>query len=124
MSPGEIDAIVKRARNNGMRIIGPSSMGVAASRREVGLNASLVPQQSTEGGVAIAMQSGSLGASFLELAKQQRLGLSWFVSLGDRADVAATDLLQFFEDDDSTNVIGMYTEDLGDPRRFARIDKS
>ncbi|HET9547166.1 MAG TPA: GNAT family N-acetyltransferase [Desertimonas sp.] len=117
----DLDAIVLRARNNGMRIIGPSSMGVTASRREVGLNASLVPQQVIEGGVAIAMQSGSLGASFLELAKQQRLGLSWFVSLGDRADVAATDLLQFFEDDDSTNVIGMYTEDLGDPRRFARI---
>ena len=71
--------------------------------------------------MAISMQSGSLGASFLELAEQQALGLSWFVSLGDRADVSGTDLLQFFEDDESTRVIGMYTEDLGDPRRFARI---
>ena len=71
--------------------------------------------------MAISMQSGSLGASFLELAKQQALGLSWFVSLGDRADVSGTDLLQFFEDDESTRVIGLYTEDLGDTRRFARI---
>ena len=60
-------------------------------------------------------------ASFLGLAKQQALGLSWFASLGDRADVSGTDLLQFFEDDEPTRVIGMYTEDLGDPRRFARI---
>jgi acyl-CoA synthetase (NDP forming) len=104
-----------------MRIVGPSSMGVASSRPEVGLDASLLPQRLIEGRVALSMQSGSLGASFLELAKEQALGLSWFVSLGDRADVSATDLLQFFEDDDSTRVIGMYTEDLGEPRRFARI---
>ncbi len=117
----DLDAIVVRARNNGMRIIGPSSMGVAAARPEIGLNASLVPECLIEGGVAIAIQSGSLAASFLELAKLQQVGLSWFVSLGDRADVSATDLLQFFEDDDSTRVIGIYTEDLGDPRRFARI---
>jgi acyl-CoA synthetase (NDP forming)/GNAT superfamily N-acetyltransferase len=117
----DIDAMVTRARNNGMRIIGPSSMGVASSRTEIGLDASLLPQRLIEGGVAISMQSGSLGASFQELARQQAVGLSWFVSLGDRADVSGTDLLQFFEDDDSTRVIGMYTEDLGDPRRFARI---
>jgi acyl-CoA synthetase (NDP forming)/GNAT superfamily N-acetyltransferase len=117
----DVAAMVVRARNNGMRIIGPSSMGVAASSRVIGLDASLLPEPLSEGGVAISMQSGSLGASFLHLAKQQALGLSWFVSLGDRADVSGTDLLQFFEDDESTRVIGMYTEDLGDPRRFARI---
>jgi acyl-CoA synthetase (NDP forming)/L-amino acid N-acyltransferase YncA len=117
----DVEGIVARARNNGMRIVGPSSMGLAASRRDVGLDASLLPQRLIEGAVAISMQSGSLGASLLELAKQQRLGLSWFVSLGDRADVSGTDLLQFFEDDDATRVVGMYTEDLGDPRRFARI---
>jgi succinyl-CoA synthetase alpha subunit/GNAT superfamily N-acetyltransferase len=117
----DVDAMVVRARNNGMRIIGPSSMGVAASERLIGLDASLLPERLSEGGVAISMQSGSLGASFLELVKQQALGLSWFVSLGERADVSGTDMLQFFEDDESTRVIGMYTEDLGNPRRFARI---
>ena len=117
----DLDAIVVKARNNGMRIIGPSSMGVVAAQPLIGLNASVVPGRLIEGTVAISMQSGSLGASLLELAHQQALGLSWFVSLGDRADVSGTDLLQFFEDDDSTRVIGMYTEDLGDTRRFARI---
>ena len=117
----DVAGMVVRARNNGMRIIGPSSMGAAASSRVIGLDASLLPERLSEGRVAISMQSGSLGASFLHLVKQQALGLSWFVSLGDRADVSGTDLLQFFEDDESTRVIGMYTEDLGDPRRFARI---
>ena len=117
----DVDALVVKARNNGMRIIGPSSMGVAAGRPQIGLNASLLPERLGEGAVAISMQSGSLGVSFLELARQQSLDLSWFVSLGDRADISATDLLQFFEDDDATRVIGLYTEDLGDTRRFARI---
>ena len=88
---------------------------------EIGLDASLLPERLIEGDVAISLQSDSLGASVLELVKKLALGLSWFVSLGDRADVSGTDLLQFFEDDETTRVIGMYTEDLGDPRRFARI---
>jgi acyl-CoA synthetase (NDP forming)/GNAT superfamily N-acetyltransferase len=117
----DVDAMVAKARDNGMRIIGPSSMGVAASRPQIGLDASLLPARLIEGVVAISMQSGSLGSSFLELAKQRSLGLSWFVSLGDRSDVSGTDLLSFFEDDEATRVIGMYTENLGNPRRFARI---
>ena len=101
----DLDAIVVRARNNGMRIIGPSSMGVAAVPTADRPRRVAAPgSASTGGGVAISMQSGSLGASFLGLAKQQALGLSWFVSLGDRADVSGTDLLQFFEDDESTRV--------------------
>jgi acyl-CoA synthetase (NDP forming)/L-amino acid N-acyltransferase YncA len=117
----DVDAIVTRARNNGMRIIGPGSMGVAAGRQEVGLHAALVPARPVEGGVAMAIQSGALGASLCGLVWQQAIGVSWFVSLGESADVAAPDLLQFLEDDDTTRVIGLYTEDLGDRRRFARI---
>jgi acyl-CoA synthetase (NDP forming)/GNAT superfamily N-acetyltransferase len=117
----DLEALVTRARNNGMRIIGPASMGVSAARPQFGLAASLVPMRPREGGVAISMQSGSLGASLCELIWQQGIGLSWFVSLGDRADVSATDMLQFFEDDEPTQVVGIYTEDLGDPRRFARV---
>jgi acyl-CoA synthetase (NDP forming)/GNAT superfamily N-acetyltransferase len=117
----DVEAIVAKARNNGMRVIGPSSMGVAAARPSIGLDASLLPERLIEGYVAISLQSDSLGASVLELVKKLALGLSWFVSLGDRADVSGTDVLQFFEDDETTRVIGMYTEDLGDPRRFARV---
>ena len=73
------------------------------------------------GRVAISMQSGSLGASLLQLASYMHIGLSWFVSLGDKSDVSANDLLQFWEDDETTGVIAMYTESFGNPRKFARI---
>ena len=73
------------------------------------------------GGVAISLQSGSLGASVLRLADDLHMGLSWFVSLGDKSDVSGNDLLQFWEDDEATKVIAMYTESFGNPRKFARI---
>ena len=71
--------------------------------------------------VAISLQSGSLGASVLRLADELGMGLSWFISLGDKSDVSGNDLLQFWEDDETTRVIAMYTESFGNPRKFARI---
>ena len=67
------------------------------------------------------MQSGSLGGSFLRKASDVDLGVSWFVSLGDKSDISGNDLLQFWEQDDNTTVIAMYTESFGNPRKFARI---
>ena len=117
----DVDGLVSARRREGVRIIGPSSMGVATSHREIGLEAALVPVELSPGSVAIVMQSGSLGASLLGLAQRLDMGLSWFVSLGDRSDVSGNDLLQFWDDDDSTNVIAMYNESLGNTHRFARI---
>ena len=71
--------------------------------------------------MAISLQSGTLGGSVLRMADQLSMGLSWFVSLGDKADVSGNDLLQFWEDDETTRVIAMYTESIGNPRKFARI---
>lgn len=87
----------------------------------VGVQAALVPVELPAGGIAISMQSGSLGASLLQLASQMSMGLSWFVSLGDKSDVSGNDLLQFWEDDERTRVIAIYTESFGNPRKFARI---
>lgn len=117
----DLDRIVARARRNGLRLIGPSSMGVASLHDGSALQASLVDITLPPGRVAISMQSGSLGASLLRRARDLDLGLSWFVSLGDKSDVSANDLLQFWEDDDNTRVIGLYTETFGNPRKFARI---
>jgi acyl-CoA synthetase (NDP forming)/GNAT superfamily N-acetyltransferase len=117
----EIDALVARARRNGLRIIGPSSFGIASPRPEVELQAALVDVALPPGGVAISMQSGTLAAALLRLADSLSLGISWFVSLGDKRDISANDLLQFWEDDDATSVIALYTESLGNPRKFARI---
>ena len=117
----DVSALVTRARRNGLRIIGPSSMGVASPRAETRLQTALVEVDLPAGGLAISMQSGSLGGSFLRKAREVDLGVSWFVSLGDKSDISANDLLQFWEQDDNTTVIAMYTESFGNPRKFARI---
>ena len=114
-------SLVAHARRNGLRIIGPASMGIAAPRSEGGFHAALVRGRLPPGRVAISMQSGSLGASVLQLAADLHMGVSWFVSLGDKSDISGNDLLQFWEDDDSTSVIAMYTESFGNPRKFARL---
>ena len=113
--------LVARARRFGVRLIGPGSMGVAAPHESVGVRAILVPDDLRPGSVAVSLQSGSIGASLLRLAEDMHMGLSWFVSLGDKCDVSGNDLLQFWEDDEATNVIAMYTESFGNPRKFARI---
>ncbi len=117
----DLEKVVARARRNGLRLIGPSSMGIASLHEGSALQASLVDVTLPAGRVAISMQSGTLGASLLRRARDLDLGLSWFVSLGDKSDVSANDLLQFWEDDDHTRVVGLYTETLGNPRKFARI---
>lgn len=113
--------LVAHARRNGLRIIGPASMGVASPLPDVALQAALVNVTVPPGCVAVSMQSGTLGGSLLRLTQQLELGLSWFVSLGDKLDVSANDLLQFWEDDEATRVICLYTESVGNGRKFARI---
>ncbi len=117
----DIERLVSHARRNGLRIVGPASMGIASPRPEIALQAALVNVTLPPGSVAISLQSGTLGGSVLRLADQLDLGLSWFVSLGDKGDVSANDLMQFWEDDEATSVIALYTESLGNPRKFARI---
>ena len=119
----DLDDLVEHARRNGVRLIGPASMGIARAPDETGrgLSAALVPVELPRGGVAISMQSGSLGAALLQQAARMHIGMSWFVSLGDKCDISGNDLLQFWEDDDSTRVIALYTETFGNPRKFARI---
>jgi acyl-CoA synthetase (NDP forming)/GNAT superfamily N-acetyltransferase len=117
----DVTALVARARRNGLRIIGPASMGIASPRPETRVQAALVDVALPPGGVAISMQSGSLGGSLLRSARALSLGVSWFVSLGDKSDISGNDLLQFWEHDENTTVIAMYTESFGNPRKFARI---
>lgn len=113
--------IVQRARRHGLRIIGPASFGIASPRSDVAIQAALVDVALPAGGVAISMQSGTLASSVLLMAGHLHLGMSWFVSLGDKSDVSGNDLLQFWMDDDATTVIAIYTEAFGNPRKFARL---
>lgn len=113
--------VVEKARGHGMRIIGPNCLGILNTDPAVNLNASFSPVYPPAGKVAMSSQSGALGLAILAAARRMNLGLSTFVSIGNKADVSGNDLLQYWEEDPGTEVILLYLESFGNPRRFARI---
>ncbi len=113
--------LVGFARSYGLRLIGPNALGVINTAGDVSLNASLSPIMPARGRAGFFCQSGALGSAILEKVQGRGLGLSTFVSAGNRADVSGNDLLQYWEEDDSTEVILLYLESIGNPRKFSRI---
>ena len=113
--------LVQRARANGMRVIGPNCLGVINTDPDVLLNASLSPVMPGRGRIGFFSQSGALGIALLKTLVQRGLGLSTFVSAGNRADVSGNDLMQYWEDDPATDLVLLYLESLGNPRKFTRI---
>jgi acetyl coenzyme A synthetase (ADP forming)-like protein len=113
--------LVRRARDHGMRLVGPNCMGVLNTAADVSMNATFAPAAPVAGHVAFLSQSGALGIAVLERAASMGLGLSSFVSVGNKADVSSNDLLQYWESDPETAVILLYLESFGNPRKFARI---
>ncbi|GAB2878424.1 bifunctional acetate--CoA ligase family protein/GNAT family N-acetyltransferase [Nocardioides pacificus] len=113
--------LVGLARSYGLRLIGPNCLGVINTDPEVSLNASLSSLMPPRGRAGFFCQSGALGTAILEKVYGRGLGLSTFVSAGNRADVSGNDLLQYWEEDDSTEVVLLYLESIGNPRKFSRI---
>jgi acetyl coenzyme A synthetase (ADP forming)-like protein len=113
--------LVGKVRGYGMRMIGPNCMGILNTDPAIRLNASFAPVFPPPGRVAMSSQSGALGLAILAAARRLQLGLSTFVSVGNKADVSGNDLLQYWEEDAGTDVILLYLESFGNPRRFARI---
>ncbi|HSU88487.1 MAG TPA: GNAT family N-acetyltransferase, partial [Terriglobia bacterium] len=113
--------LVEKVRGYGTRMIGPNCMGLLNTDLSVQLNASFSPVFPPLGRIAMSSQSGALGLAILALAAQRDLGISTFVSVGNKADVSGNDLLQYWEMDENTDVILLYLESFGNPRRFARI---
>jgi acetyl coenzyme A synthetase (ADP forming)-like protein len=113
--------LVERVRGYGMRLVGPNCLGLLNTAPEVHLNASFSPVFPPPGRIAMSSQSGALGLAILALARRLQLGLSTFISVGNKADVSGNDLLQYWEEDDQTDVILLYLESFGNPRRFSRI---
>jgi acyl-CoA synthetase (NDP forming)/RimJ/RimL family protein N-acetyltransferase len=113
--------LVEFARSSGLRVIGPASLGIIVARPNNVLYASISTAKIRPGNVAISLQSGPLGTAMLELAYRLGVGITSLVSLGNKADVSANDLLALWEDDADTHVVLMYTESFGNPRRFGRI---
>ncbi|WP_319462328.1 GNAT family N-acetyltransferase [Micromonospora sp. RTP1Z1] len=114
-------ALVRAAHLAGMRVVGPNCLGVANTDATVRLNATLAPVLPAPGRVGVFSQSGAFGVALLAEASRRRLGVSSFVSAGNRADVSGNDLLQYWQDDPGTDVITLYLETFGNPRKFARL---
>jgi len=113
--------LLQICRDAGIRLVGPNCMGVVNTDPAVRLNATFAPTYPPEGRVGFLSQSGALGLAVIEHAAQRGIGLSTFVSVGNKADVSGNDLLAYWEDDPKTDVILMYLESFGNPRKFARM---
>ncbi|MBQ0985518.1 GNAT family N-acetyltransferase [Streptomyces sp. F63] len=116
--------LVRQARSYGMRIIGPNAFGVLNTAPGVRLNASLAPELPPPGHIGLFTQSGAIGIALLSALHRRgagHIGTSTFVSAGNRADVSGNDVLQYWHDDPATDVVLMYLESIGNPRKFTRL---
>jgi acetyl coenzyme A synthetase (ADP forming)-like protein len=111
--------LLERVRSHGMRMVGPNCMGLINTGLR--LNASFSPIFPPVGPIALSSQSGALGLALLDLARDRQVGLSTFVSVGNKADISSNDLLEYWETDPETRVILLYLESFGNPRKFAEL---
>jgi acetate---CoA ligase (ADP-forming) len=108
-------------RAAGMRLIGPNCMGITNTDPAVLLDATFAPGVPPQGRVGFSSQSGALGLAIIEYATSLGLGISTFVSVGNKADISGNDLLRYWESDDGTDVILLYLESFGNPKKFSQI---
>ncbi len=113
--------LLRACRESGMRLIGPNCMGILNTDPERRFNATFAPAFPPPGRVAFMSQSGALGLAVIDSARARGLGISTFASVGNKADVSGNDLLEYWEDDDQTDLVLLYLESFGNPHRFARI---
>ena len=114
-------ALVDQVRRHGMRMMGPNCMGVINTHPGISMNATFAPGMPPTGHAAFVSQSGALGVSVLDYAREYGIGIAQFASVGNKADVSGNDLLEHWEHDDNVRVILMYVENFGNPRKFLEI---
>jgi acetyl coenzyme A synthetase (ADP forming)-like protein len=113
--------LLELVRKYGMRMVGPNCMGVLNTDPRVSMNATFAPTTPPSGPVAFLSQSGAMGVTILDYAREYGIGVSKFISVGNKADISGNDVLEYLRDDESTSVILMYLESFGNPRHFTRI---
>lgn len=114
-------AVLEAARKFGIALVGPNCLGIINADPRVSLNASFARRMPLPGNIALISQSGAIGVAALEYAQAEHIGLSKFVSVGNKADVNENDLLAYLKDDPETDVILLYLEDLTDPKGFIEL---
>ncbi len=113
--------LVRLARSNGMRLIGPASLGLVNTAPSVSFNASMAPGMPRRGGLGLFSHSAAIGVLIYSAASRRGIGVSSIVSAGNRADVSGNDAMQFWEDDPETTAVALFLESFGNPRKFSRI---
>jgi acetyl coenzyme A synthetase (ADP forming)-like protein len=113
--------LLELCRAAGVRLVGPNCLGVLNTAPEVRLDATFAPRQARTGRIGFLSQSGGLGIAIIEAAARLGVGLSSFVSVGNKADLSGNDFLQYWEQDPCTDVALLYLESFGNPRKFARV---
>ena len=113
--------LVETCRSYGMRLIGPNCMGIVNTAEDVRLNGTFANVYPPAGRVGFSSQSGALGLAVMQYAAELGLGLSSFVSVGNKADISGNDLVAYWSVDERTEVILLYLESFGNPRRFGRL---
>jgi acetate---CoA ligase (ADP-forming) len=113
------DELLERVRMHGARLLGPNCLGVAVPAAH--LNATFAPHAFPQGSIGFSSQSGALGLALIDRLADRGLGLSAFVSVGNKADISTNDLLEYWEDDEATRLALLYVESFGNPRKFARV---
>ena len=115
------DELLAVCRAAGMRMVGPNCLGVANLHHRTTLNATFAPGELSPGNVAFATQSAAFGIAAIDEAAARGIGLSSFVSMGDKADLSGNDFLEYWEQDPETAVLALYLTSFGNPRRFGRV---
>ena len=113
------EQLLALVRSHGARMIGPNCLGISVAGSR--LNATFAGRAAAPGNIGFSSQSGALGLALLEAAVTRGLGLSAFVSIGNKADVSTNDLLEWWEDEEATEALLLYVESFGNPRRFGRL---
>jgi len=118
---GREEALVRIVRRHGMRLVGPNCMGLLNTASDVCMNATFAPTMPPRGATSFLSQSGALGVTILDYAAEYGIGIRQFVSIGNKPDVSANDLLEYWENDPGTRLILMYLESFGNPKHFTPI---
>lgn len=113
--------LLEIVRQYGMRLVGPNCMGVLNTAPDVSMNGTFAPTMPPSGPVSFMSQSGAMGVTILDYAKEYGIGISQFVSVGNKPDVSGNDLIQYWAQDERTGVILMYLENFGNPRKFTQL---
>ncbi len=115
------EQLLAKVRQYNMRMLGPNCFGVINAHPGVRLDATFSKIQPCYGKIGFISQSGALGEAILQHAEEVGVGFSMFASIGNKSDINGTHLIEYWADDDEVEIILLYLENFGDPRRFTRI---